>query len=102
MKKFLIFLFSVLTIVNASNCKCTSEIDNIFDEITNYIVDDYVDPTSDNIEDILIPQIKTNKKSIDEQNKVLEKVLKAEKLKSLEAENLVFLLNKYYLVGNIK
>lgn len=100
LKQIIVFLL-VSVALNAS-CLCTSEIDNIFDEIETYIVDDYVDPTTDNIENILIPQIETNQKSIDEQNEVLEKLLKAEKLKALEADKLVFLIEKLYNIEQLQ
>ena len=101
MLKQIIGLLLVSVVLNAA-CLCTSEIDNIFDEIETYIVDDYVDPTTDNIENILIPQIETNQKSIDEQNEVLEKLLKAEKLKALEADKLVFLIEKLYNIEQLQ
>ncbi|WP_419774371.1 hypothetical protein [Halarcobacter sp.] len=97
---FLIFIISLN--LYASSCLCTTEIDSIFSDIEEYIVDDYVDPTTDNIDEILIPQIDTNKESIDKQNDVLEKLLKAEKLRAHEAKKLVFLLEKLYNIEQLQ
>jgi hypothetical protein len=102
MLRYFLILIIITLSLNAAGCLCTSEISKIFKDIQTYVVDDYVDPTSDNIEDTLIPQINTNKQSIDAQNEILEKSLKAEKLKALEAKKLVFLLEKLYNIENLQ
>lgn len=80
--------------VNLYACKCSSEITNIFNTIENHIIPTNVQPTENAILNTLIPQIETDKASIDKQNEYLEKLLRAEQLKSLEASKLVFQLEK--------
>ncbi len=75
---------------------------SIFNNMKKYVIGDYIDPTTNNINNILIPQIKTNQKSIDKQNKVLERLLKAEKMKALETQILVFLLEKLYSIESLQ
>jgi len=96
-------LFLIISIyINANACLCTEEITQIFNDIKIYVADENVIPTAQNISSVLIPQIKTNKQDIDKQNDVLEKLLKAEKLKALEAKKLVFLLQKLYNIESVE
>ncbi len=48
---FLIF-FLLFSLEANAGCLCSSEIDNIFDQIETHVVDDNVDVTTDNIEDV--------------------------------------------------
>ena len=102
MKKNIIILIISAITLSAAGCLCKPEINGIFNDIEKYVVSDYVNPTSNNIENILIPQINTNQESIDAQNEVLEHLLKAEKLKSLEAKKLTFLLEKLYNIESLQ
>jgi hypothetical protein len=99
-------LFTVLLVIgisaNANTCMCTVEINNIFEQIANHVIDVNVNPTSNNIENILIPQIVENRETIDSENDQLERMLRAEKQKSLEANRLVFLLNKTLQINNLE
>jgi len=102
MIKKVVLFFCFSSFLYASGCRCPLEINEIFNNIKIHVVDKNVNPTRSSISSTLIPQIQKNKASIDRQNEVLEKQLKAEKLKALEASKLAFLLEKLIQVQNLK
>lgn len=103
MKKIVYVLSFIVSIsANASTCMCTAEINNIFEQIANHVISVNVNPTSNNIENILVPQVIENKETIDTENEQLERMLRVEKQKSLEANRLVFLLNKTLQINNLE
>lgn len=101
-KIFVIFILLVTLSSSTFACKCPREIANIFTTITNYIVNENVVPATVNATTKLIPQLEENISIINKENKELERLLKLEREKSIEADRLVFLLNKTLELNNLE
>ena len=74
-------------------CQCSNDIDNAFDGVKDYVIDDLYKPHKEKVED-LTGEIKTNIKKINTQNDELEKLIEVEKKKALQYENMIFLLKQ--------
>jgi len=77
-----------------ATCVCESNISNIYEQVTSHIIDNNLEPTTNNINSDLIPKISDNTSFINEQNSELKKLLKAEKKKSVESSRIIFNLEK--------
>ena len=74
-------------------CLCQKKIEDAFDGVKDYVIDDLYKPHKEKVED-LTDEVKTNIEKIDTQNEELEKLIKIEKEKALQYENMVFLLKQ--------
>lgn len=74
-------------------CLCNDDIDNAFDGVKDYVIDDLYKPHKEKVED-LTGEVKTNIKKINTQNDELEKLIEVEKKKALQYENMIFLLKQ--------
>jgi hypothetical protein len=94
MKKiFLILIFlGFANYANAYACFCTPFIFKAFQDLSNEVNID-IGAQSTAVSS-LIKQIEKNMKDIEEQNKVIEKIIEGEKRKALQNTEIVFLLKK--------
>lgn len=97
---FLVFLL----FINASNvyaCHCTNQIRDAFENLTNEVVE-AIDAQEQAITKNkgLIDQIKKNISDIEEQNKVIEKLIEGEKRKALQNAEILFMIEKIIELKN--
>jgi len=78
----------------AGACVCTSDIVAGFNDATNYIVTQNVEPQVQEISTRLIPAIEENTQRILEQNEEIKKLIEAEKMKALQYRKLIFFLEQ--------
>ena len=94
MKKLTTTLATLLVSHNlALACLCSTEINEAFNGVKDYVVDDLYKPQKSKVEDITAV-LKENIKKIETQNEELEKLIEVEKKKALQYENMIFLLKQ--------
>jgi hypothetical protein len=92
MKKILFILTFLGFASYAQACFCTQAIQDAFDGIAKK-VEDYIGDQKDSVTK-LIDEVKKNTDDIKEQNKIIEKIIDAEKRKAVQNMEIVFLLQK--------
>lgn len=99
--KYIILCLILSVGLQAGGCVCKSQIENIYEEITEY-VEDNVNESTDLFLKELNPQIQDNVQTLEDQNEVLTSNLNHEKAKLMETKKLIFLLKKSIQLQELK
>jgi coproporphyrinogen III oxidase-like Fe-S oxidoreductase len=91
-KVFLCFMLCFGFLSYASGCLCVSEITQTYNGIESK-VEEYIN-SQKNAVNKLVDRIKKNTEDIKQQNEIIEKMIEAEKRKTLQNTEIVFLLKK--------
>lgn len=93
MKKVFLFLVSLGLINSLHACLCAGDIVQGFDNSTNSILKVLTNAETE-ITSNVTPSIQQNIKDIEEQNKLIQKVITAYKERNIQKKELIFLLTQ--------
>lgn len=93
MKKIVLFLSSLGLISSLQACLCAGDVVQGFSNATNNIVKVLTNAETE-IYSNVIPAINKNIADIEEQNKILDKIIVAYKERNIQKKELIFLLTK--------
>lgn len=93
MKKIVLFLASLGLISSLQACLCAFDVVQGFDKSTNSILE-VLNKAETEIKSNVNPAIQKNIQDIEEQNKILEKIIAAYTERNIQKKELIFLLTQ--------